>query len=227
MAQVRGQQARAGEQDQHGGERLGRQDELRQREQAPDGEHVAAQDRDPERDRARPPPGAPHGFPQEHPVRPSLTTVGSPRSLRPNRAPLPPGGTRHLRSRARARRLRHSSAVRPHKPVVARCRNRATRPPRRDRGRRRPAPEQSGPVLSPRKSTMSRATCMGRSPPSHPAAAERCPRGSQRARSGTSRSTEPSSRRRDELHQPGRRSSPVQRSVPSTTEKAVKRMKSR
>ena len=49
--QVRGQQAGAGEQDQHGGERLGRQDELRQREQAPDGEHVAPEHRDPERDR--------------------------------------------------------------------------------------------------------------------------------------------------------------------------------
>ena len=225
-AQVRGEQARAGEQEQHRGERLGRQDELRQRQEAPDGEHVAAEHGDPERDRRRRrPPGAPGASAGACDRAPGSLPPGSPRSLRPSRAPPPPGETRRPRSRRAREDPTAAAAPRPG-PGAARCRSRASRPPRPGRGPVRPArPGGAAPGTSAGGSRPSRRRPRPR-PGSHPSTAASAARAVSARASRTSRSTEPSSRSATSFIS-GPTVMPCTTSVPSTTEKAVKRMKSR
>ena len=121
--------------------------------------------------------------------------------------------------------VRQPSAAPPHTPAAARCRNRASRPPRPDRGRRRPArPGAAGPRTSAGGSRPSRARRWSAAA-SHPRPPAR-PARSRRARAAPP--ARPSRRRAgaSELIS-GPTVIPWTTSVPSTTQKAVKRMKSR
>ena len=219
--QVRGQQARAREQDQHGDERLGRQDELRQREQAPDGEQVAAQDRDPERDGDD---GRRQGQPADPPERPVADLAHSRRLSALTSAQSSSSSTRWNASSPITPRARRSDSVRRSSAWARRCTCQIAPAVRLGRLGASPpcsARPKARLVLPPEEADHLVAPDRPRRPPRERGAGGL---GAREPHLAVDRAVVVGARASASA---AAASSPERTSVPSTTQKAVKRMKSR